>query len=148
MGDVLSLVERAQRTLEEDDTQALEKKIREATFDLEDFLKQLQQVKKMGPLSQVLELMPGFSQLKRRLPAGELDEGNLKRIEALIYSMTLQERRTPEIINGSRRRRIAKGSGTTPQDVNQLLNQFRQMQKLMRQLSSAKGQRRVMQMFR
>ena len=148
MGDVLSLVERAQRTLEEDATQALEKKIREATFDLEDFLKQLQQVKRMGPLSQVLELMPGFSQLKRRLPAGELDEGNLKRIEALIYSMTLQERRTPEIINGSRRRRIAKGSGTTPQDVNQLLNQFRQMQKLMRQLSSAKGQRRLTQMFR
>ena len=148
MGDVLSLVERAQQTFEEEEARTLEKKIREATFDLEDFLSQLEQVKRMGPISQVLEMVPGFSSVKKRMGDEELDEDHLKRTEAIIRSMTPTERHAPEIINGSRRRRIARGSGTSPQDVNQLLNQFRQMQKLMRQLSTDKGKRRLMQMFR
>jgi signal recognition particle subunit SRP54 len=94
----------------------------------------MQQLKKMGPLGQIMEMIPGFSGLARKLPAG-LDEKQPKKIEAIIRSMTLEERSNPNIIDGSRRRRIARGSGTTPQDVNQLLNQYRQMQKLMKQLS-------------
>ena len=117
----------------------LERKLRQANFDLEDFAQQLQQLKKMGPLSQIVEMIPGFSGIKNRMPSQELDEGSLTRVESIIYSMTPEERRRPEIIGGGRRRRIARGSGTAPQDVNQLLNQFRQMQKLMRQMASGKG---------
>ncbi len=142
MGDVLSLVEKAQEGIEEEEAKALERKIREATFNLEDFLGQLQRLKKMGPLTQLLEMVPGFSAMKRQASADQVDEASLKRTEAIIYSMTREERRRPEVINGSRRRRIAKGSGTTPQDVNQLLNQFDQMRKMMRQLSTPQGQRR------
>ena len=99
---------------------------------------QLQQVKKMGPMSQLIEMIPGLSSLARRLPEG-VDEKQLKRVEAIIFSMTPEERQHPEIIDGSRRRRIARGSGTSPQDINQLLNQFRQAQKLMKQLDSGKA---------
>jgi signal recognition particle subunit SRP54 len=148
MGDVLSLVERVQKTFEKESTVKLEKKIREATFDLEDFLSQLQQIKRMGPISQVLEMVPGFSSIKKRMGETDLDEGRLKQTEAIIRSMTPSERQEPTIINGSRRRRISKGSGTTPQDVNQLLSQFRQMQKMMRQLSTDRGRREMMRMFR
>ena len=143
MGDMVTLIEKAQTTFDQDQAVELEKKIRQATFDLEDFLGQLQQLKKMGPLSQILEMIPGMSAVKGRMPTEELDEGHLKKIEALIYSMTPQERQRPEMIGGSRRRRIARGSGTTPQDVNQLLNQFRQMQKMMRQMASSKGRRKM-----
>ena len=146
MGDMVTLIEKAQTTFDQEQAVELEKKIRQATFDLEDFLGQLQQLKKMGPLSQILEMIPGMSAVKARLPTEELDEGHLKKVEALIYSMTPLERQRPEIIGGSRRRRIAKGSGTTPQDVNQLLNQFRQMQKMMRQMTSGKGRRKMAQM--
>jgi len=148
MGDLLSLIEKAQETVDIEKAKALEKKMRTATFDLEDFLDQLQQVKKMGPLSQLMEMIPGFSKLTRQAPelSGVTDQ-ELKRIEAIIYSMTPQERHSPQLIDGSRRRRIAKGSGTTPQDVNQLLNQFRQMQKMMKQLSTGKIPN-IMRMFK
>ena len=101
----------------------------------------------MGSLSQVMEMIPGMSQLTKRIPTGNLDDGQIKRVEAIIYSMTRAERHRPEIINGSRRRRIAKGSGTTPQDINQLLNQFRQTQKLVKQLSRSRDPRNLMKMF-
>ena len=140
MGDVLTLIEKAQGAVDEEQAKAMERKFRQATFDLEDFLTQIQSVKKMGTLSQVMEMIPGMSQMSKRMPVGALeDDGQIKRIEAIIRSMTPGERQRPEIINGSRRRRIAKGSGTTPQDINQLMNQFRQTQKLMRQLSGRDG---------
>ena len=148
MGDVLTLIEKAQTTFDEGQAAELEKKIRRATFDLEDFLGQLQQLKGMGPLSQFLEMVPGMSAMKGRIPVDEVDDDQLKKVEAVIYSMTPEERRRPEIIGGSRRRRMAKGSGTTPQDVNQLLNQFRQMQKIMRQMASGKGAANLMRMLR
>ena len=133
MGDVLSLIEKAESASDMQKVQELERKVRHGSFDLQDFLEQLQQLKKMGPLGQLMELIPGFSGLARKLPAG-LDEKQPKKIEAIILSMTPEERHNPSIIDGSRRRRVARGSGTTPQDVNQLLNQHRQMQKLMKQL--------------
>ena len=148
MGDVLTLVERAQEQVEEKQAEELEKKIRRATFDLEDFLQQLQQLQRMGPLGQVLEMIPGLSSFARKLPAEATDERRIKKIEAIIYSMTPQERRNPDILKGSRRRRIAQGSGTAPQDVNQLLNQFRQMQKLMKQMASGRGLRGLPGLFR
>ena len=146
MGDMLTLIEKAQTTFDQQQATELEKKFRQATFDLDDFLGQLQQLKNMGPLSQILEMIPGFSAIQGHIFSEELDGNQLKKTEALIYSMTPEERRRPEVISGSRRRRIAKGSGTTPQDVNQLLNQFRQMQKLMRQMTSGKGRRKMMRM--
>ncbi len=149
MGDMLTLIEKAQTTFDESQAVDLEKKIRQSTFDLEDFLGQLQQLKKMGPISQVIEMIPGFSAMKGKLPTDQLDESHMARTEAIIHSMTPDERHKPDIIGGSRRKRIAKGSGTTPQDVNQLLNQFRQAQKMMRQLMgggrSSKKMRRMMQ---
>ncbi len=148
MGDVLSLIEKAQETFDKQQAQVMEKKLRHGTFDLEDFLGQLQQMKKMGPLSQILEMIPGFSAVGKRLPAEALDDKQIKRIEAIIQSMTPQERQNPLIIDGSRRRRIARGSGTSPQDVNQLLNQFRQTQKMMKMMAGGKLPRNMMGMFR
>jgi len=113
--------------------------MRKEGLDLEDFLEQLQQMKKMGPLSQILEMVPGFASIKRRLTPEATDEGQLKKAEAIILSMTPRERRNPAIIDGSRRRRIARGSGSTPQEVSHLINQFREVQKLMRQMSGTKG---------
>ena len=137
MGDMLTLIDKAQANFDRAEAVEMEKKIRQATFDLEDFLGQLQQLKQMGPISQVLEMVPGFSAMKGKVSVDELDDSHLVRTEAIIRSMTPEERRRPEIIGGSRRRRIARGSGTTPQDVNQLLNQFGQMQKMMRQMMGA-----------
>jgi signal recognition particle subunit SRP54 len=131
MGDVLTFIEKAEKTFDEQRVKELEKKVRTASFDLEDFLSQLGEIQKMGPVAQLVEMLPGASQLAKRLPAG-MEEKQLKKVEAMILSMTLEERHNPGIIDGSRRRRIARGSGVTPQDVNQLLNQFRQMQKLMK----------------
>ena len=139
MGDMLTLIEKASTAFDQEEARKLEKKMRQVTFDLEDFLGQLQQLRNMGPLSQVLEMVPGMSKLKAQLPSDELDEGHLSRIEAIIRSMTPQERQRPEIVGGSRRKRISRGSGTTPQEVNQLLGQFRQAQKMMRQMTSGKG---------
>jgi signal recognition particle subunit SRP54 len=148
MGDVLTLVERAQEVVDEKQAREIERKIRRATFDLQDFLEQLQGVKQMGSLSSIMEMIPGFSQLSKRLPSDALDSSGLVKAEAIIRSMTPQERRDPSILNGSRRRRIARGSGTTPQDVNQILNQFRQAQKMMKQFSQGRGPRNLMGMFR
>ena len=146
MGDVLSLVEKAQQVVDEKQAKELEKKIRKATFDLDDFLEQFQSVKKMG-FAQILEMIPGFSQMKNRMP-DDLDERQLTKFEAVIRSMTPEERHNPDIINGRRRRRIAMGSGTTPQDVNQLLNQFHQAQRLMKQLSRSRSPRDLQGLFR
>ena len=149
MGDVLTLIEKAQEAVDEKQAKDMERKFRQASFDLDDFLQQIQSVKKMGSLSQVMEMIPGMNQLSKRMPVGALeDEGQIKRIEAMIRSMTPDERRRPEIINGSRRRRISKGSGTTPQDINQLLNRFRQTQKWVRQLSKSRNPRALMNMFK
>ena len=147
MGDILTLVERAQESMDQERAREMERKIRKATFNLEDFLEQLHQVNRMGPLSQVMEMIPGFSSLSRRMSPEELDGKHLKSLEAIVYSMTPRERRNPDILNGNRRRRIARGSGTTPQQVNQLLNQFRQMQKMMKQMSSGKMPSGIRGMF-
>lgn len=147
MGDMLTLIEKTQQNFDEQQAITLERKMRQSTFDLNDFLDQLHQLQRMGPLNQVMEMIPGFSAIKKKLPSEKIDENNLKRVEAIIYSMTKSERQHPDIIGGSRRRRIARGSGTKPQDVNQLLNQFKQMQKMMRQMSSAKGSKNLMRML-
>ncbi|MFN3974065.1 MAG: signal recognition particle protein [Dehalococcoidia bacterium] len=135
MGDVLSLVERAQQAVDQQRARELQKKMEAAKFDLQDFLEQLRALRRLGPLQQVLEMLPGFAQVKGKIPHEELDERYLKRIEAIILSMTPQERQRPEIIDGSRRRRIARGSGTTVQDVNALLKQFAEMQGLMKRFA-------------
>jgi len=147
MGDVLTLIEKAQEVVDQDQAKEMERKFRQATFDLEDFLQQIQAVKKMGSLTQIMEMIPGMNQLGKNMPA-DLDEGQITRVEAIIRSMTAEERRRPEIINGSRRRRIARGSGTTAQDINQLLNQFRQTQKLMKQFSRSRNPRSLMGLLR
>ncbi len=147
MGDVLTLVEKAEQAVDKQQAVEMQRKLRTATFDLNDFLVQMQQIRQMGSLDQLMEMIPGMNQLAKRLPAGSLDEGQFKQIEAIISSMTLEERRTPNMINGSRRRRISRGSGTTLQEVNQLLNQFRQVQKMMRNFSRGKGPKGLMGMF-
>lgn len=147
MGDVLTLIEKAEENLDHEESQKLAQKFLEAKFDLEDFMSQLQQVKKMGPLSQVLDMIPGMSKAKLDV-APELADGQLKRIEAIIHSMTPEERHHPEMLGGSRKRRVARGSGTTVQEVNQLLSQFRQMQRMMKQMSSQKGRGSLLSMFR
>ena len=147
MGDVLTLIERAQEAVDEQKAKEMERKFRQASFDLNDFLDQLQSVKKMGSMDQILEMIPGMGNNARKMMAGDLDETKLKRIEAIIHSMTPDERQRPEIINGSRRRRISRGSGTTPQDINQLLNQFKQTQKLVRQMTRSRNPANLMKMF-
>jgi signal recognition particle subunit SRP54 len=147
MGDVLTLIERAESAVDQEQAERLERKLREASFDLEDFLEQLQQVRKMGSLSQVLELVPGLGQLSQDV-SPEVTDRQFRRIEAIVLSMTLEERRKPRILNASRKRRIARGSGTTVQEVNALLKQFRQMQRMMKQLGKGKqGMRGLMRMF-
>ena len=138
MGDVVSLVERVQEQVTTEEAAAMERKLRRAEFDLDDFLKQLRQIQQMGSLTSLIEMLPGSRNLRSKLPSGALDDRRLKRTEAIISSMTMWERRHPERINGSRRRRIATGSGTTPGEINQLLGQFRQMQKFMKQAASGK----------
>ena len=133
MGDVLSLIEKAEAAYDEKNAREMEKKFREQTFSLEDFLEQLHQLKKMGNLEQLVGMMPGVK--AGSLKDAQMDESQMKRIEAIILSMTMDERLRPETINGSRRKRIAKGSGTTVEDVNKLLRQFDQMKKLMKQFS-------------
>jgi signal recognition particle subunit SRP54 len=137
MGDVLSLIERAQENVTVDDAKKLEEKVRSGSLTLEDFLDQMQQVRKMGPMSQVLGMIPGFRNVAKAKDLA-VDDGQLERVEAIIRSMTIQERRHPDVINGSRRRRIAAGSGTSVQEVNQLLSQFKQMRKLMKQMGSGR----------
>ncbi|MCL4465907.1 MAG: signal recognition particle protein, partial [Chloroflexi bacterium] len=118
----------------------LEKKLRAGQLDLEDFLEQMQQLKNMGPLSQVLDMIPGLNKIARSPEAAAALDGNqMKRVEAIVLSMTPEERRNPQILGGSRKRRIARGSGTTAADVNRLLNQFHEMQKMMKSMASGKG---------
>lgn len=133
MGDVLSLIEKAQESFDEEKAKRLEDKLREQSFTLEDFQDQLQQLKNMGPLDQILGMLPGMGQMKK-LKNLNFSDRELVKIEAIINSMTVEERRKPEIINGSRKRRIAAGSGTKVQDVNRLLKQFRQTQKMFKQI--------------
>ena len=140
MGDVLSLIEKAQTTVDVGDAKKLEEKIRGGSLTLEDFLEQMQQVRRMGPMSQVLGMIPGFRNAAKGRDLN-LDDRQIDRVEAIIKSMTLQERRHPEIINGSRRRRIASGSGTSVQEVNQLLAQFKQMRKMMKQMGRGRHAR-------
>jgi signal recognition particle subunit SRP54 len=139
MGDIVTLVEKAQEQFDKEKAEKLEERLRRNAFTFEDFLEQLKQVKKMGSVSQLLEMIPGANRLPQ---AGEIDEQGLVRIEAIINSMTREERQRPHIINGSRRRRIAQGSGTTVQDVNKLLKQFGEMQKLMKQFTKGRHGRR------
>jgi signal recognition particle subunit SRP54 len=133
MGDVLTLIERAQENISEADAMAMERKLTEGNFDFEDFLDQLKQIKKLGPLNDLLKMIPGVNRMAKELDP-QLAQDGLKRTEAIINSMTLAERRNPDLLNASRRRRIASGSGTTVQDVNTLVKQFRDMQKLMKQM--------------
>jgi signal recognition particle subunit SRP54 len=136
MGDVLSLIEKAERQFDEDDALALERKLRRNEFGLDDFLDQLKMVRKMGPLTSILGMIPGFA--GHQLQNMNLDERELDRIQAIILSMTPEERRRPELIKGSRRLRIARGSGTNVQQVNRLVKQFGQMRKVMRQVGRGK----------
>jgi len=138
MGDVLSLIEKAEEVTDRDQAEALERKIRKQQFTLEDFLDQMRQVRKMGPLQNVLGMMPGMGKAMKQLRQVNMDDAELDRLEAIILSMTPDERATPALIDGSRRRRIARGSGTTVQAVNQLVKQFAQMRKVMAQLAEGK----------
>ncbi|WP_241004425.1 signal recognition particle protein [Conexibacter sp. SYSU D00693] len=136
MGDVLSLIEKAEQQFDEDQAKDLERKLRRDEFTLEDFLNQLKQIRRMGPLTSILGMIPGFA--GQQMKGLKVDERELDRIQAIILSMTPEERRRPEIIKGSRRLRIARGSGTNVQQVNQLIKQFAQMRKVMKQLGKGK----------
>jgi signal recognition particle subunit SRP54 len=131
MGDVISLVEKAQQAVNQEQAEKLEKKLRREDFNLEDFFDQLQQLKKMGPLDQLLNMIPGLGSQLRDV---KIEDKQFGKLEAIISSMTVKERQNPRIINGSRRRRIAGGSGTQVQDINQLLNQFGQMKKMIQKM--------------
>jgi len=145
MGDVLSLIEKAQEEFDEKEALDLEKKLKKRSFDLEDFQKQISQIKKMGSLEQILGMLPGIGQIKQ-LKQLKPDEKELKKVEAIIDSMTKKERANYKIINGSRRRRIALGSGTNIQDVNRLLKNFTQTKRMMEQFTS-KGLRGMPSLF-
>jgi signal recognition particle subunit SRP54 len=148
MGDVLSLIEKAEALeIEEEEALELQGKLRTASLTLEDFRKQLQQAKRLGPLSQLLEMVPGMSQYASQISQEDIDR-QLKQVEAIINSMTPAERRDPRILNASRRRRIALGSGTDVQDVNNLMRQFQQMQHMMKQLSKQKVPANLKGLFR
>src|SRR5919202_445221 len=134
MGDVLSLIERAEQVYDEEHARKMEKKLRKGSFDFEDFLTAMQQMRKLGPLQQILAMIPGMGQIARNEEL--ISEKDLKRIEAIIFSMTRDERRNPDIIKGRRKERIAKGSGTQVQEVTALVSQFKQMQRMMKKLSA------------
>ena len=147
MGDVVSLVEKARKAVGERDMKEVARRMQKGQFDLEDFLTQMQQMKQMGPLSGILDMLPGAGALKGQLGNADLSEAYFKQSEAIIQSMTPGERRKPETINGSRRKRIARGSGTTPADVNRLLNQFKDARKLMQAMTSGKRSGGLMKML-
>lgn len=135
MGDILSIIEKAEETLEEEEALKMEEKLRKQKFDLEDYLAQLRQMKKMGSFSSILKMLPGMGALKNI----QVDDKEFDKVEAIICSMTIQERRNPKILNGSRRLRIAKGSGTKVQDINKFMNSFEMTQKMMKKLTTNKG---------
>ena len=140
MGDVLSIIEKAEETFDEEEALKMEKKLRKQKFDLEDYLAQLRQVKKMGSFSSILKMLPGMGNLKNI----QIDDKEFDKVEAMICSMTLEERRNPKILNGSRRLRIAKGSGTTVEQLNKFMKSFEMTQKMMKQMKSEKGMKNVM----
>ncbi|MDT8307680.1 MAG: signal recognition particle protein, partial [Anaerolineae bacterium] len=146
MGDVLTLIERAQSEMDEEEARKAGEKLIAGEFDLEDFLQQMQQIKRMGPIGQLMEMIPGMQQMASDVDLSNA-ESELKRVEAIIQSMTPQERGDPKILKASRKRRIASGSGTTVQDVNALLKQFREMQRMMKQLRSGRGRRGLGSLF-
>jgi signal recognition particle subunit SRP54 len=146
MGDMLTLIERAETAFDQQQVKNLEGKMRTGDFDLEDLLSQMRQIHKMGSLGRLVEMIPGFSRFASHLPDDQ-GEKQLKKIEAIIQSMTYEERRNPTIIDGKRRSRIARGSGTTSKDVNQLLNQFREVQKLTKSLSRGKSPAKTGNLF-
>jgi signal recognition particle subunit SRP54 len=139
MGDVVSLIEKAQEEMDQEEAQKAGERLMSGDFNLEDFLKQMQQIRKLGPIGKLMDMIPGMNKMSRDVDLSNAEE-DLKRVEAIIQSMTVQERRSPKIIKASRKRRIASGSGTTVQDVNVLLKQFREMQRMMKKLG--KGGRR------
>ncbi len=140
MGDVLSIIEKAEETFDLEEAEKLEKKIKKQSFDLDDYLTQLRQMKKMGSFSSLLKMIPGFSAMKDV----KVDDKEFVRIEAIICSMTKEERRNPKVLNGSRRLRIAKGSGTTVEQINKFMKSFEMTQKLMKQMTSGKGMNKLM----
>ncbi|MDQ3982393.1 MAG: signal recognition particle protein, partial [Actinomycetota bacterium] len=140
MGDVMTLIEKAEQAFDENEARKMEAKLRKAEFTFDDFLSQLQALKKMGPMSQVLGMLPGMGKLPI---GGDQVDSQLPKVEAIIRSMTLQERNDPTVINGSRRRRIARGSGTTIQDVNRLVKQFDQVRKMVKSMSGGRGKMRL-----
>lgn len=144
MGDMLSLIEKAQTNVDEAKAKELEEKFRTSSFTFDDFLEQLDQVKQMGPLDEILKMLPGAGKIKG-LENAKVDESQMGRVEAIIRSMTIQEKTTPEIINANRKKRIARGSGTSIQDVNRLLKQFEDMKKMMKQMSGMqqKGKKKM-----
>lgn len=136
MGDVLTLIEKAETVFDEAEAEQAARKLQKGEFTLEDFLSQFQTMKSMGPLKDILAMLPGSGSLLREV---DVDDRDLKRVEAIIQSMTPEERQNPKIIGGSRKRRIASGSGTKPQDVNRLLKQFADAQKMMKTLAGGRG---------
>ena len=143
MGDVVSLVERAQEQYDEEEARKLQKKIAKNQFGFDDFLKQIQQVKKMGSMKDLMGMIPGAGKMMKDI---DIDDDAFKGIEAIIHSMTPEERSNPSIINSSRKKRVAKGSGTSVQEVNQLLKQFTQMSKMMKMMQGGGGAK-MMQMM-
>jgi signal recognition particle subunit SRP54 len=141
MGDMLSLIEMAQETVDKELAMSLERRLRAGSMDLNDFVSQIQQVKKMGPLTDIIGMIPGLGNVKKQLQGAQIDDRVWKKMEAIVYSMTPEERHRPDVIDGSRRRRIAQGSGTSTQEVNQLLKQWREAKKMMEQLASGRGPR-------
>jgi len=138
MGDVLTLIEKAQSTIDAKEAEALEKKFKKAEFDLEDFRTQMRRIKKLGSLEGIMKLIPGMGQVRKQLQDVQMPEKELSKVEAMISSMTMAERHDPKIINPSRKQRIAKGSGVTVTEVNQLLKNFEQMQKMMKKIAGGK----------
>lgn len=139
MGDVMTLIEKAEDAFDEQQAQRMEKRLRKGEFDLEDFLEQLRQVRKMGPLNELMGMIPGMGRALRGVSLDEAQtEEQLKRVEAIILSMTPEERRRPRILNASRKRRIARGSGTEVQEINMLISQYRQMKKIVKRLNKGK----------
>ena len=140
MGDVLSIIEKAEEAFDEEEALKLEEKLRKDKFDLDDYLKQLRQMKKMGSFSSILKMIPGMSQLKDV----KIDDNEFVKIEAIICSMTTAEKRNPKLLNGSRRQRIARGSGTTVQDINKFISSFEMTQKMMRKMKDTKSAKNML----
>jgi len=146
MGDVISLIEKAQEEMDEEEARQAGEKLLQGEFNLEDFLKQMQQIKRMGPLGSLLEMIPGMGKMTKDVDMSGAEQ-ELKRIEAIIYSMTVEERQKPKLIKASRKRRIATGSGTSVQEVNGLLKQFREMQRMMKQFRKGGSRRGLANLF-